>query len=170
MIGMSLAYKQLLSAKDPALDPDILLPQLWEHGVRSIELRSISPKACPAEALRVANLLWDCGFQITVHAQAKSAESAVNDVFAPLSDILANMRQHELTVTVHPVVGDNAAMLVDLSDHITEHNFPVRIALENNRKMPDGTNGDSAALVLDAVTRADRQNVGICFDMGHWAW
>ena len=170
MIGMSLAYKQLLSAKDSALDPDILLPQLWEHGVRSIELRSISPKACPAEALRVANLLWDYGFQITVHAQAKSAESAVKDVFAPLSDILANMRQHELTVTVHPVVGDNAAMLVALSDHITEHNFPVRIALENNRKMPDGTIGNSAELVLDAVTRADRQNVGICFDMGHWAW
>ena len=170
MIGISLSYPKLLSTNDPALKPATLLPQLWEHGVRSIELRTILPTASPTEALRAANILWDYGFQVTVHSSVKSLQSAVDDVFIPLSHILAHMRQRELVVTIHPIVGDNAAMLIALSDYITEHNYPVCIALENNRKLPDGTNGDSVALVLDAVTRADRKNVGVCFDMGHWAW
>jgi len=170
MIGMSLSYQKLLSAKHPELNPETLLPQLWDHGVRSIELRTVSPTACPIETLRAANVFWDYGFQITVHSKALSAKSAVDDVFNPLTHMLAHMRQRELIVTIHPVVGDNVAMLIALSDHIMKHNYPVRIALENNRKMPDGTDGDCVALVLDAVTRADRKNVGICFDMGHWAW
>ena len=170
MIGMSLQYGSLLKTKDEQLEPEIILPKLWDHGVRSIELRAISPTDCPKEALRVANTVWDYGFQITVHSKPKSVESAVDDVFIPLSHILSHMRQRELIVTIHPVVGDNVAMLIALSDHITKHKYPVRIALENNRRMPDGTNGDSLALVLDAVTRADRKNLGVCFDMGHWAW
>ena len=152
MIGMSLSYQKLLSAKHPELNPETLLPQLWDHGVRSIELRTVSPTACPIETLRAANVFWDYGFQITVHSKALSAKSAVDDVFNPLTHMLAHMRQRELIVTIHPVVGDNVAMLIALSDHIMKHNYPVRIALENNRKMPDGTDGDCVALVLDAVT------------------
>ena len=170
MIGMSLSYQKLLSTCDPALKPETLLPQLWEHGVRSIELRAVTPTASPVEVLRVANILWDHGFQVTVHSAPRAVESAVEDVFVPLTHMLARMRQRELIVTIHPVVGDNVAMLIALSDHIIKHHYPVRIALENNRKMPDSTDGDSVALVLDAVTRADRKNVGVCFDMGHWAW
>ncbi len=170
MIGMSLPYRSLLKTKDEQLKPEIILPKLWDHGVRSIEFRTILPTDCPMEALRVANTVWDYGFQITVHSKPKSVESAVEDVFVPLTHMLSHMRQRELIVTIHPVVGDNAAMLIALSDHIIKNKYPVRIALENNRKMPDGTNGDSVALVLDAVTRADRKNLGVCFDMGHWAW
>ena len=170
MVGMSLSYQHLLSTDDPALKPGVLLPKLWERGVRSVELRSVSAADNPFDVLRVANLLWDYGFNITVHSKAKSTQSAVNDVFGPLAQLLVNMRQRELVVTIHPIVEDNAAMLTALSDYIMEQKYPVCIALENNRKMPDGSNGDSVALVLDAVTRADRQNVGICFDMGHWAW
>ena len=46
----------------------------------------------------------------------------------------------------------------------------MQIALENNRLLPDKTEGDCAAFVLDAVTRANRKNVGICFDFGHYAY
>lgn len=170
MIGMSLSYKMLLHTKDASLQPDVLLPQLWERGVRSIEIRSLPTDARSADVLRIANLLWDYGFNITVHSTARSAPSAVDNVFIPLSDMLAHMRQRELIVTIHPVSDDNIAMLTSLSDHIIEHRYPVRIALENKRRMPDGRGGDSLALVLDAVTRVDRNNVGICFDMGHFAW
>lgn len=170
MIGMSLQYKNLINTDDPAMKPEVLFPKLWEHGVRSVELRGVPPTSSQNEALRVANALWDHGFQITVHSQPKSEKSAVDDIFAPLTKVLSNMRQRELVIVIHPVVGDNVAMLFALSDYIKENKYPVRIALENNRKMPDGTNGDSAALVLEAVSRVDRQNIGICFDMGHWAW
>lgn len=170
MIGMSLSYKNLLYTEDEELKPRVLLPKLWERGVRSIELRAVSPTEPRENVLKVASLLWDYGFCVTVHGKCRSVESAVADVFDPLSEMLSHMRQSELIVTVHPINGDNTAMLIALSDHISKNGLPVRIALENNRKMPDKSEGDCLMLVLDAVTRADRSNVGICFDMGHYAW
>lgn len=170
MLGMSLSYKNILSPEDEALKPDSLLPKLWDRGVRSVELRAVRHTEEPENVLRAADMLWDYGFQVSVHSVCKSVQSATEDVFGPLSLMLAHMRQPKLTVTVHPIVGDNAEMLIRLSDYITEHRYPVRIALENNRKMPDKTDGNSLALVLDAVERVDRENVGICFDMGHFAW
>lgn len=170
MIGVSLQYKKLLFTDDKNLKPEVLLPKLWERNVRSIELRAIAPSEPASNVLRVANILWDYGFQVTVHTQCKTVENAVAEMFEPLSDLLAHMRQRELVIVQHPVVGDNAAMLNSLADYAESHQYPVRIALENNRKMPDGSNGDSVALVLDAVSRVNRPNVGICFDMGHFAW
>ena len=167
---MSLSYKNLCATDDELLKPDILLPKLWAHGVRSIELRTVTAGARPIDVLRVANLLWDYGFQITVHSSARSAESAVADVFGPLSNLLTCLRQRELVITVHPVADDNILMLKSLSDHIINQRYPVRIALENNRKMPDGSVGNSLMLVLDAVNQVNRKNIGICFDMGHYAW
>ena len=170
MIGTSLSYRNLLNTEDPLLSADVILPKLWERGVRSIELRAVPIGGAPEDALRVANILWDYGFQITVHSSCKTLANAVSEVFDPLRALLGQMRQRELIITIHPIAGDNVGMLTSLSDHIIEKGYPVRIALENNRKMPDKTEGDSAALVLDAVKRVNRENVGICFDMGHYAW
>lgn len=170
MIGLSLRYQWLLTSEGDLPTPPILLPQLWERGVRSIEIRMVPLCAPASDVLRIANLLWDYGFNITVHSKSKTAQGAVEEILKPLSLMLANMRQNELVVTVHPIVGDNAAMLNALSDHILENGYPVRIALENERRLPDKTNGDGLALVLNAVTAVDRENVGICFDMGHFAW
>ncbi len=172
MIGMSLSYKHLVSTDDPALKPETLFPQLLDHGVRSVELRMVSRTDSPEEVLRVANLLWDYGFQITVHSTGiQSLQTVVEDVFTPLTTMIENIRQRELIITLHPIDDDNAALLVALSDYINDHKYPVRIALENKRNMPDGSRGgDCMLLVLDAVKQADRKNVGICFDMGHYAW
>ena len=170
MIGISLSYKNLLLAQDESLRPEKILPALREKGARSIELRAVSPSEPADNVLKVSSLLWDYGFSVTVHGKCRSVESAVRDVFEPLGSMLSQLRQKELIVTIHPIAGDNVAMLTALSDHISANGLPVRIALENNRKMPDSTDGDCLALVLDAVTRTDRNNVGICFDMGHYAW
>ena len=80
--------------------------------------------------------------------------SSVEDVLVPLEELLAHRRQPWLTVTVHPVVGDNAAMLRALSDYAYGHGHPIQIALENERRLPDKTEGDSLSLVLAAVTEA----------------
>ena len=170
MIGMSLSFKHLLATDDPALQPETLLPKLWAHGVRSIELRSIPAGTSAADVFTVANLLWDFGFQITVHGSVRSLEGAVRDVFDMLTLTLANLRQRDLVITVHPIADDNVLMLNLLADYIELHHLRARIALENKRLMPSHANGDSVAHVLDAVTRANRKSVGICFDMGHLAW
>ena len=169
LIGISLSYDWLLG-DEQLPPPNVVLPKLREHGVRSIEIRMVPLCADPNDVLRAADILWDFGFNITVHSEVKTQQSATREALEPLSEVISHLRQKELTITIHPIVGDNVAMLISLSDYINEHGYPVRIALENERKMPDRTDGDSLSLVLDAVKRADRDNVGICFDMGHLAW
>ena len=166
MIGVSLPFSWFSDGRDMAP----MLRLLKEQGVGSVELRTVRAHHEPDSVLQAAQVLWDAGFQITVHGSVTEQDQAVEQVFGPLSALLPCLRQDRLNITIHPIVGDNSAMLVALSDHILEKGYPVTIALENNRKLPDKTEGDSVALVLDAVTKADRKNVGICFDMGHYAY
>jgi len=92
MIGMSLSYEELCDTCNEKLKPESLLPKLWDKGVRSIELRQVKWNEDPSEVLRVANIIWDYGFQITVHGRAQGIDSAVEDVFVPLEKLLRNMR------------------------------------------------------------------------------
>ena len=167
MIGTSLPLAWL-TERDPKL-PDILT-LLKSKNVGSVELRTVRPHHQPEKVLEAAKLLWENGFQITVHGSINAAETALSDVFAPLQALLPTLQQEKLNITVHPIDGDNVAMLTELSDYIQEHALPVTIALENNRLMPDKTEGDSAQLVLDTVKTVNRKNIGICFDMGHYAY
>ena len=170
MIGVSLPFKWLLTGGGSLGSRAALLSALKERGTESIELRTVRPDHDAADVLRVAELLWNSGFQITVHSSVKSAETAAEDVFSPLSALLRALRQKHLTVTVHPIDGDNVQMLRGLSKVITMHGYPVTVALENNRLLPDRSEGDSAALVLAAVKETALPNVGICFDMGHYLY
>ncbi len=170
MIGVSLPFGWLLNGQGLAADRDRLLEKLKENGVRSVELRSVKSKADPEEVKTVAEMLWDKGFLISVHGTAKTAETAVDDVLLPLEKLLPVLRQPTLNVTIHPIIGDNVMMLNSLADHIEQNGLPVTVALENNRLLPDKTEGDSAELVLNAVKKADRRCVGICFDFGHYIY
>ena len=170
MIGVSLAYDWLAGREGLLGDVNTVLKNLRELDVDSIELRTVFLRHDPHEVLRVAEMLWKNGFQITVHAKAHSRETAIEEVFSPISEVLKNLRQEKLTVVIHPVRGDNAAMLCELADYRDAHGYPVTVALENNRLLPDKSEGDCAATVLDAVIAANRKNVGICFDMGHYAY
>ena len=170
MIGTSLPFRWLLTGGAPLGDVPTTLDTLKAHGVESIELRTVRPETPPDDVLRAANLLWDAGFVITVHAAPKSVEGAVHDVFDPLASLLPNLRQEKLTVTVHPDFADNAALLCTLARYRDDHGYPIVFALENNRLMPGHVEGDCAALVLDAVKQARARgyrDIGICFEFGH---
>ena len=169
MIGVSLPYKKLLKLATTD-DSSEILEKLWKNNVRSIEIRAVVPNENPSDVLSICNHLWDRGFFVTVHALCKNEEKAIEDILFPLEQAILHLRQDKLTVTVHPINGDNVKMLTTLSDYIYQNNYPVKIALENNRKMPDNSIGDSMALVNEVVTKVNRKNVGICFDMGHYAW
>ncbi len=170
MLGVSLPFKWLLSGEGELGERADVLSALRERGVKSIELRTVRPYHTATQAYAAAKMLWDMGFWITVHGQAKSLPSAIQDVFAPLEELLAALPQPSLTIVLHPIDGDNAAVLRALSTYAEQQGYPVRFALENNRLLPSGKEGDCAALVLDAVKRAERENVGICFDMGHYMY
>ena len=173
MLGTSLPFHWLLAGGAPLGDVPTVLNTLKSHGVESIELRTVNPNTNPDDVLYAANLLWDAGFVITVHAAPKSVETAVRDVFVPLTALLPALKQEKLTVVIHPDTGDNAAMLCDLAEYRDAHGFPIVFALENNRLLPGKVDGDCAALVLDAVKNvraAGYRDIGICFDFGHYLY
>lgn len=167
MIGVSLPLSLFDEASKEERMP--LLQYLKQEGVESIELRTVRSHSEPDAVRRAMETVWSEGFELTVHGEIKSEESGVRDVFAPLA-LAFPLKQKKLNITVHPIVGDNGAVLCALSDYILANDLPVTISLENNRRLPDKTEGDSVALVLDAVKSAARDNVGICFDMGHYAY
>lgn len=170
MIGVSLPFSWLCDGAREGIDLESLLDELKERGVRSVELRTVRADASPRTVRAVADMLWNHGFLLSVHGEIGSRESAVCDVFAPLEEMLSSPRQVSVTVTVHPIDGDNVGMLCELAHHIESSGAPVRIALENNRLLPDRSEGDSAEMVLDAVKRAGRDCIGICFDFGHYLY
>ena len=171
MIGVSLSYKWLLTGEDGyGLDVRKTLTELSRCGVDSIELRTVLPGDSPEGVLSVAERLWNFGFNITVHSRMHSAKSAVSDVLDPLRPLLCSMKQEKLVIVLHPIATDNVAILNALADDIEKNGYSAVIALENNRLMPDETEGDSAAYVLDVVKAVNRPAVGICFDMGHYMY
>lgn len=171
MIGISLSYKWLLTGKDGfGLDVRKTLTELRRREVDSVELRTVLPGDSPEGVLSVARRLRRFGFNITVHSRMKSAESAIADIFDPLRLLLGELKQEKLVLVLHPIAADNVAILRALADHIEKMHYPVVIALENNRLMPDDTEGDSAAYVLDVVKQVNSPHVGLCFDMGHYMY
>ena len=170
MIGVSLPLDWLITGEGLPESVDNVLSALKAVGVRSIELRTVRAYHSASDVRRVADLLWDLGFNISLHGDVKTADGAVDELFTPIKELLLNLRQSTVNITVHPINGDNVKMLTAVADHIEQSGVPVTVALENNRTLPDKTEGDSAALVLDAVTKADRPQIGICWDMGHYMY
>lgn len=170
MIGVSLSTKWFYEPQSAPYPLEQVFDFLRRKNVKSIELRSVRPVHDENLVRAAAQLVWDNGFNLTIHGRVSSLETCISDVFGNLESTLANMKQELLIITIHPIVGDNYKMLITLSDYITEKGYPVKIALENNRLMPNKEEGDSAAHVLDTVREVDRKNIGICFDMGHLAY
>ncbi len=169
MIGVSLPFRRLTGEQDtPFADIDAFLKKLKNEGVGSIELRAVSTQSDERQVLEAARKIWSNGMNVTVHGNIKSEETAVRDVFGPLSGMLRELRQKELIVTLHPTAYDNVRILTDLSDYIIDNKLPVRIALENNRFLPNKERGDCIGLVVDITDEVNRENIGICFDMGHY--
>ena len=171
MLGVSLSYKWLLG-EDTAygLNKDKALTELLRRGVDSIELRTVLPEDSREGVLSVAQDLWDMGFEISVHSRMYSAETAVSDVFGPLFELFRSLKQDKLVIVLHPIAADNVSIMRALADHIKTMGYPAVIALENNRLMPDESEGDSAAYVLDVVKKVARPEIRLCFDMGHYMY
>lgn len=170
MIGVSLPFAWLNDGGKPYGEPEPFFARLKAAGVTSAEIRAVRPDADPLAVRRAAERLWNSGLRITVHGTVLTDTDAVTEVFRPLEALLADLRQEAVNITVHPIPGDNRAMLDALAAHIERRHLPVTLALENNRRLPDKTEGDSVAVVVDAIEAIDAPCVGACWDMGHYAY
>ena len=178
ILGISLPADVLLG--EPACKAHELLFDTWgdqtglldavhRMGVHWVEIRTVHGHTAD-QVLQMAECIWKAGMQLTVHGHVTCRERAVEQVLSPLVKLLSAKRQPMLTVTLHPIAEDCIGMLTDLSDEILRMQAPVTIALENNRKRPDGQQGDPCEMVRALVEQVDRANVGICFDMGHFCY
>jgi len=185
MFGLSLRFDLLLGiTRDSALIKlsetfsglDGLLTAVKNEGIQSVELRALFPEHKPSDALKMAENVWKNGMQITVHSFISSEETAVEDVLNPVSEILKNLKQESLTITLHaiknkdfPEVETSPVPTINALKKLAEaiKDLPVTIALENNRKKKDDDPGNSWDKVLDIVKAVDNEKVKICWDMGH---
>lgn len=173
MLSVSLPFRAL--AEGSGLGSGAFLERLAAAGVGSVELRVVLPWEDAERVRAAAERIWAAGLLLSVHSAPRSAESAVRDVFDPLRELLKAERQENTILVLHPVNGpdipaENRSMLRLLTEHARENAPGVRLALENNRRMPDRTLGDCAALVTELIRDADPEYAGICFDLGHYAW
>ena len=170
MIGISLPLDWLITGQGLPESVDTVLSALKDEDVRSIELRTVRSRHNAADILRVAQMLWNRGFFISIHGDVKTVENAIDELFTPIALLLKNLEQPSINITIHPIIGDNVAMLMAIADHIDKNDLPVTISLENNRRMPDKTEGDSVALVQEIVEKVNKPSIRICWDMGHYMY
>lgn len=148
---------------------DEMLDCLKRAGVGSIELRTITPDMDPDDILDVFILLLKRSFNVTVHGTLRERDSAEISIFAPLSKVLRDCITDRLVITVHPLPSGHETIkaLTLLSDYAKNYHTEIVFALENNRLMPDGSEGESSSMILDLVRAVNRSNVRICWDFGH---
>lgn len=173
MLGVSLPFRALVAGE--GIGSDRFLDQLSASGVGSIELRTVRPREDPGSVLTAAERVIRHGMRVSVHTGPRSAESAVSDIFLPLAELLRDLRQEGTVLVLHPVRGEDLLpenrRMLDLLIQTARREYPgVRFALENNRRLPDGSEGDSVALVTRVIADTDPDLAGICFDFGHFAW
>ena len=173
MIGISMRPEDAAGHK--GLFEYGFLNGLYDSGVRSVELRPVRADADREIVRRAAWNIRYRGLRVSVHADPRSCETAVSDVLDPLNCFMDDTEQRDTVIVLHPqrgkdLVGDNSKMLERLIRECEKSGWSVRFAVENTRKMPDGTPGDGAELVKRIVEPFDPSVCGICFDFGHYAW
>lgn len=160
---------------------DKFLRFLKDLDVTHIELRHRKKDISEADMARVFKKLIDFGFLITVHGdslQARENQSLINDL--PWFEIYRKINNTNIPVmvTLHPVTGSDENALLqynrktvkiiqDLSKIISNEGLPLRLALENQRSKRNSITGTSFKDIDSMWKEINRDNVGICWDMGH---
>ncbi len=165
MIGLSLA---------PWIISDIgtdKLKQIKDAGVESIEIRNVFAGQDAGEALKIADIVWKSGMNISIHSDLHTHGACLDEVVYPIERIIENLQQPALNITVHsiknhecseaPTVGAVRDIALALK------NKPVTVALENNRHKNDDDPCDTVAGVEKSIKMLNLCNVKACWDMGH---
>jgi sugar phosphate isomerase/epimerase len=150
-----------------------LLRALRESGVSHIELRALSPLDDGTAADRIADRLVEAGFSYTVH-------SALADISgkAFLSS-LPDPPDGVMTVTVHAFSSlgsreENAlktiAKLKEWCLAAENACFPLKLAVEVNRRKGRPDPGDSWEGAVSLADAVGSPLCGLCFDFGHYRY
>jgi len=138
-----------------------LLKALKAAGVSSVELRTVPGNMPPDLVAEMADRIADCGMGFTVHCGIRNPQTACEGILRPLEKVL----DRAPVVTVHALADEDETALA--LQNILSESTPLRIALENSRKLPGGEYGDSKPMIARIVKAVNHPRLGICWDMGH---
>ena len=138
-----------------------LLSELWDRGVRSVELRSVNPKTDTELVAHIAAELWGRGFQITVDIAPFDISATPAEILAPLSLLWQKMPQECLPVVLHLLRGGEETCVRALAEYAEKNAYPIRILLSNEQA---GTESDAETLLALAET-IGRHDVALCLDL-----
>ncbi|QJD87273.1 sugar phosphate isomerase/epimerase family protein [Cohnella herbarum] len=159
------------------------LSSLRSGGIDSIEIR-ILPRGADERSYRdLIKIVWDMGFQLTVHGHVAGEHPGETfvEAYPSMRYILNHFHEYQegLTMTLHAFEAKQGnreelrrrtvGLLREWSSMLQADDLPIRLALENNRRKSSKADpGDCIDGVLSMVNEVSSPYVGICWDMGHY--
>ena len=166
--------------KDTYGKADSFLKFLKDLNITHIELRHRKAEMSEDDMEIVFKILYDFKFKISIHGDTPPQGNiwTVKKVF-PWLDSYNKIFSHSddfVIITLHPFTGSESIstyreqtinFIKRLDNFITEDNLPIKLALENQRSKKINDPGKSFLEIEGIWQEIDRNNVGICWDMGH---
>lgn len=186
-IGMSIHQKALQSSIPyeqkqvyisgfPSLE--LYVDYLQSLGVTSIEVRIYDQAARFDDFHKALSMIQSKGLHITVHGELLKTVvgSQVHNDYPSLLPLLENLNK-PITMPIHASQGyeegvDYAARTTQIlqtwGNELNVSTKQVQFAIENNKVKEVTDPGNTIKGVLEMVETLNREDIGICFDMGHY--
>ncbi|WP_413375384.1 sugar phosphate isomerase/epimerase family protein [Alkalihalobacillus sp. 1P02AB] len=174
--NLSDEQKRVYIAGFPSLE--MYIDYLQSLGVTSIEVRIYDQAACYDDFQEVLSIIQNKGLNITVHGELLKTVvgSQVRTDYPSLLPLLANLNK-PIMMPIHASQGyeegvDYAARTTQIlqawANELNANTKQIQFAVENNRVKKVNDPGNTIRGILEIVETLDREDVGICFDMGHY--
>lgn len=148
-----------------------LMERYLQLGISSVELSAVSTRRSMEEMRDICQKIMDAGFHLTLHGTTEKMTGKEHfDFFVPLYDDILK-RQNEVTVTLHAPGDLNLAVSI-LADWCREgmQRYPQVLFVQENQRVHKPTHGEHFRINAIPATLPALDNIGICWDMGHYAF
>lgn len=180
MIGITMRYGLFLSTPGTAGNAALLnaygsveniMLAYQKLGVQSIELSCLHTHLPIAEMIDICRRIQRTGLHLTLHGTTENISGAAHfDFFAPLYEEILRHQRHT-SVTLHAPSDLSKAISIP-RDWCQEglKRFPSLLFVIENQRLRLPEHGEHFKINAIPPTLPETENVGICWDMGHYAY
>lgn len=151
---------------------------LQSLGVSSIEVRIYNQMASYEDYHEALSMIKSKCLNITIHGELSNTVvgSRIHTDYPSLSPLLRNLNK-PITMPIHASQGSDhnvdfaartAQILHTWGNELNSCTHQLQFALENNRVKKINDPGNTIKGVLEMIQNLNRDDVGICWDMGHY--
>ena len=133
-----------------------------------VELSAIYAETNPETLKNAVSMCHKHGLTVTIHGCIDGLSSG-EEFFAPYLLLFEAGIQPVYNITVHPLESpaETEQLLRSICEQIDEHNYPVRITLENQRYRDESFKNTLCKDVTGVVKNINHKKLYTCFDFGH---